>query len=115
MHDEALPHDGASQQESAEERLLHIEVIYALPNEQRIFKTIVIPEMVITDIIVHSGILDIYPEIDLTMNKVGVFGRQRKLDSLVHDGDRIEIYRPLTADPKEIRRQRVEKSRQEAK
>ncbi|MCC4799877.1 RnfH family protein [Enterovibrio norvegicus] len=91
------------------EKLLHIEVMYALPNEQRVFKAIVTPDMHVEDIIRHSGILDAYPEIDLAKNKVGVFSRLVKLDALVHDGDRIEIYRPLVADPKEIRRRRAER------
>ncbi|WP_407332329.1 RnfH family protein [Enterovibrio sp. 27052020O] len=99
----------------SDEKLLHIEVIYALPNEQRVFKAIVTPDMHVEDIIRHSGILDVYPEIDLKKNKVGVFSRLVKLDALVHDGDRIEIYRPLMADPKEIRRRRAERMKAEGK
>ena len=52
-----------------------------------------------------------YPEIDLTRNKVGIYGKLAKLDSLVRARDRIEIYRPLIADPKEIRRQRAEQGK----
>ncbi|STO58280.1 RnfH family protein [Grimontia hollisae] len=95
--------------------LLHIEVMYALPHEQRVFKAIVTPDTPVEEIIRHSGILDAYPEIDLKKNKVGVFSRLVKLDATVHDGDRIEIYRPLVADPKEIRRRRAERMKAEGK
>ncbi|KXF79749.1 RnfH family protein [Enterovibrio coralii] len=97
----------------SDEKLLHVEVVYALPQEQRVFKAIVTPDMHVEDIIRHSGVLEAYPEIDLKKNKVGVFSRLVKLDALVHDGDRIEIYRPLVADPKEIRRRRAERAKQE--
>lgn len=92
----------------SDETLLHIEVVYALPDEQPIFKTMVSPLMSVEMIIRHCGILDAYPQIDLQHNKVGVYGRQVKLEMLVEDGDRIEIYRPLLADPKDIRRRRAE-------
>jgi len=52
----------------------------------------------------HSGILSRFPEIDLQVQKVGIFGKLVKLDSTVEEGDRIEIYRPIIADPKTVRR-----------
>ena len=52
----------------------------------------------------HSGILSRFPEIDLQVQKVGIFGKLVKLDSTVKEGDRIEIYRPIIADPKTVRR-----------
>lgn len=52
----------------------------------------------------HSGILKRFPEIDLTAQKVGIFGRLVKLDAAVREGDRIEIYRPIVADPRTVRR-----------
>ena len=55
----------------------------------------------------HSGILDEFPEIRLSENKVGIFGKLAKLSATLRDGDRIEIYRALIADPKEVRRQRA--------
>lgn len=57
--------------------------------------------------ILQSGVLQIYHDIDLRNNKVGIFGRLAKLTDIVQEGDRIEIYRPLLADPKEIRRKRA--------
>jgi hypothetical protein len=56
----------------------------------------------------HSGVLQRFPEIDLNSQKVGVFGKLVKLDATVKEGDRIEIYRPIIADPKTVRRRLVE-------
>ncbi|MCE0493104.1 RnfH family protein [Vibrio salinus] len=100
---------------NAESDTIQVEVAYALPHEQRVISLVVESSMSVEDIIKQSGIIDVYPEIDLTKNKVGVFGRTVKLDSLVRNKDRIEIYRPLIADPKEIRRKRAEEARKKAK
>ncbi|CCO45922.1 conserved hypothetical protein [Vibrio nigripulchritudo SOn1] len=99
---------------SSEPNMIHVEVVYALPLEQRVITLAVEAEMTVKEIIEQSGVMDIYPEIDLAKNKVGVFSRNVKLDSTVMDKDRIEIYRPLLADPKEIRRKRAEQAKQEA-
>ncbi|WP_312157957.1 RnfH family protein, partial [Pantoea piersonii] len=60
--------------------------------------------------IVASGLLELRRDIDLSRNKVGVFSRPVKLGDTLQEGDRVEIYRPLIADPKELRRQRAERS-----
>ncbi len=99
---------------SIESDMIHVDVVYALPQEQRVLNLVVDKSMTVEEIIKTSGILSLYPEIDLKKNKVGVFSRNVKLDSTVRDRDRIEIYRPLLADPKEIRRKRVEQQRAEA-
>ncbi len=99
---------------SIESEMIHVDVVYALPQEQRVLNLVVDKSMTVEEIIKTSGILSLYPEIDLKENKVGVFSRNVKLDSTVRDRDRIEIYRPLLADPKEIRRKRVEQQRAEA-
>ncbi|UAB71157.1 RnfH family protein [Vibrio sp. SCSIO 43132] len=99
---------------SSEPNMIHVEVVYALPLEQRVITLAVEAEMTVKEIIEQSGVMDIYPEIDLAKNKVGVFSRNVKLDSTVTDKDRIEIYRPLLADPKEIRRKRAEQAKLEA-
>ncbi len=96
---------------STDSNLIHVEVVYALPNEQRVFALVVNKEMTVKAIIEKSGILTVYPEVDLDKNKVGVFSRNVKLDATVRDKDRIEIYRPLLADPKEIRRKRAEQAK----
>ncbi|EJN6827931.1 RnfH family protein [Vibrio cidicii] len=93
---------------SIEDEMIHVEVVYALPQEQRILKLVVKQQATVEEIIRQSGVLELYPEIDLSKNKVGVFSRMVKLDATVRDKDRIEIYRPLLADPKEIRRKRAE-------
>ncbi|OAM52776.1 RnfH family protein [Methylovorus sp. MM2] len=84
-----------------------VEVAYALPIEQVIIKTRIKEGATIEEAILASGILDRFKEIDLSVNKVGIFSKLSKLYGHVKDGDRIEIYRHLIADPKEIRRQRV--------
>ncbi|MDR9829434.1 RnfH family protein [Vibrio sp. FNV 38] len=96
---------------SIESEMIHVEVVYALPHEQRVFTLVVNNKMTVEAIIEQSGVMTLYPEIDLTQNKVGVFSRNIKLDSTVRDRDRIEIYRPLLADPKEIRRKRAEQAK----
>ncbi|CAH8189896.1 RnfH family protein [Vibrio aestuarianus] len=96
---------------SIESDMIHVEVVYALPHEQRVLNLVVDKNLNVQEIIEKSGVLELYPEIDLAKNKVGVFSRNVKLDALVRDRDRIEIYRPLLADPKEIRRKRAEQGR----
>lgn len=86
-----------------------VEVAYATPEIQRIFTVYVAPGSTIESAILCSGVLTIFPEIDLTQQKVGIFSKQKKLSDLVSDGDRIEIYRPLTIDPKDARRKRAGK------
>ena len=58
----------------------------------------------VKDAIERSGILKQFPEIDLEQQKVGVFGKVCKLDAVLADGDRVEIYRPIICDPKAVRR-----------
>ncbi|WP_318517623.1 RnfH family protein [Photobacterium leiognathi] len=95
----------------SDQSLIHVEVVYALPNVQRVLKLAVVADTPIQEIIEQSGILAMYPEIDLKKNKVGIYSRNVKLDSAAREGDRIEIYRPLVADPREIRRKRAEQAK----
>lgn len=94
--------------------MIHVEVVYALPTEQVVFKLAVKAEQTVQEIIQQSGVLERYPDIDLDVNKVGVFSRNIKLDATIRDKDRIEIYRPLLADPKEIRRKRADQAKKDA-
>ena len=96
---------------SIESEMIHVEVVYALPSEQRVVSLVVNKSATVEEIIRQSGILEIYPEVDLAKNKVGVYSRNVRLDATVRDRDRIEIYRPLLADPKEIRRKRAEQAK----
>lgn len=84
-----------------------IEVAYALPNQQLIIPVQVAPEANAEAAIQKSGILKKFPEIDLDVNQIGVFGKLIRLDTPLHNLDRVEIYRPLIADPKEVRKQRA--------
>ncbi|OIR17677.1 persistence and stress-resistance antitoxin PasI [mine drainage metagenome] len=84
-----------------------VEVAYALPNEQLIIPIKVSNGTTIEQAIKASGILAKFTEIDLAVNKVGVFGKLAKLDMPLRHLDRVEIYRSLIADPKEVRKQRV--------
>ncbi|HBO24912.1 MULTISPECIES: RnfH family protein [unclassified Providencia] len=94
---------------------LNIEVAYALPEKQFLLPVKVANGATIEDVIIASGILSLRADIDLKKNKVGIYSRPAKLGDLVQDGDRIEIYRPLLADPKELRRKRAEKSKETKK
>jgi putative ubiquitin-RnfH superfamily antitoxin RatB of RatAB toxin-antitoxin module len=84
-----------------------IEVCYALPARQELVTLQLEKDATVLQAIRASGLLARYPEIDLEINKVGVFAKLVKLDTPLRDHDRIEIYRPLIADPKEVRRQRA--------
>jgi putative ubiquitin-RnfH superfamily antitoxin RatB of RatAB toxin-antitoxin module len=84
-----------------------VEVAYALPKQQVVLPVKVAEGSTAEQAIQASGILARFPEIDLAENKVGVFGKLGKLDTVLREHDRVEIYRPLIADPKEVRRQRA--------
>lgn len=92
--------------------LIEVEVAYARPDTQVIIPVKVHTDATVEEAIRHSGILEAFPEIDLDRNKVGVFGKLAKLGATLRPGDRVEIYRPLIADPKEIRRQRAAEGKQ---
>lgn len=86
---------------------INIELIYPLPNEQQLLTFMVDSECNVEQAINLSEILQKYPQIDLNVNKVGIFSKAVKLDQVLREGDRIEIYRPLIADPKEIRKKKA--------
>lgn len=92
-----------------------VEVVYAYPERYFLKKLTLENPITIQNAIVQSGVLEKYTEIDLRQNKVGIFSRLAKLTDVVENGDRIEIYRPLIADPKEIRRKRAEEQAKENK
>ena len=87
-----------------------VEVAYALPQKQYLQRVTLEEGATVEQAILASGILTLRDDIDLTKNKVGIYSRPVKLQDVVQDGDRVEIYRPLIADPKELRRQRAVKS-----
>ncbi|PPD33998.1 MAG: RnfH family protein [Methylomonas sp.] len=89
--------------------LISVEVAYAKPDRQNIISLILPIDSTAQQAILASGILQQFPEIDLSLQKIGIFGQACKLDKPLTDGDRIEIYRPLQQHPMEARRYRVSK------
>ena len=86
---------------------INVEVAYALPSEQSLFVVQVLEGTEIKEVITQSKILEEYPELEVDKLEVGIFGKMAKLNQKVRDRDRIEIYRPLIADPKEVRKRRA--------
>ena len=84
-----------------------VEVVYALPLEQDTTEVVVPSDAPIRLAIERSGVLERHAEIELHAARIGVWGRRAELGQALRDGDRVEIYRPLQADPKEIRRARA--------
>jgi len=94
---------------------IQVEVVYGLPHKQKLLSVPVNMGATVEDVIIDSGILALFSEIDLTENKVGIWNKAVKLSQIVEDLDRIEIYRPLLADPKEVRKRRAEKAKLEGR
>ena len=94
---------------------IHIEVVYGLPHKQKLLSLPVNEGTTVEQAIIESGILSLFPEIDLKENKVGIWNKAVKLSTVLEDCDRIEIYRPLIADPKEVRKRRAEKAKLEGR
>lgn len=91
---------------------IKVEVAYATPEKQRIVSVDVLPGTMAYDAVVQSGIDKIFPEIEMANAKMGLFGKAIQPKSqVVEAGDRIEIYRPLKADPKASRAARAEKAK----
>ena len=88
-----------------------VDIAYALPEEQVIISIKVPTIFNVQQAIEKSGIQKKFPSIDLSKNKVGIFGKKTTLDHVLKNRDRIEIYRPLILDPKEMRRKRAEKKK----
>ena len=86
---------------------INVEVAYALPEKQLIIPVNVDEGTTIGGAIVQSGIMMEFPELDVEHSDVGIFGKAAKMTTVLADGDRVEIYRPLIADPKEVRRKRA--------
>lgn len=87
--------------------MMRVEVVYASVDKESLLEVSLKEHATVRDAIHLSGILELYPEIDLDQNAVGVFSEKVTLSTRLNNGDRIEIYRPLTIDPKEARRLRA--------
>ncbi|MBI2311711.1 MAG: RnfH family protein [Betaproteobacteria bacterium] len=90
---------------------IRIEVAYALPEAQTVIQVTVPPGTSVRAAVEASGLLQKHPDIDLETNKLGIYGKLVKPDTVLRDRDRVEIYRPLKADPKEVRRKRAEEGK----
>lgn len=88
-----------------------VEVAYAVPAKQTILSLDVPAGTTAIEAVRASGILTQFPEIDLASSKIGIFGKAVAPDTVLRAHDRVEIYRPLLADPKEVRRRRAEASK----
>ena len=86
---------------------INVEVAYAIPEKQIIRAVNVDAGTTIGAAIVQSGIMMDYPDLELEDAKVGIFGKAASMTAVLSDGDRVEVYRPLIADPKEVRRKRA--------
>ncbi|MCB1956970.1 MAG: RnfH family protein [Rhodocyclaceae bacterium] len=87
---------------------IEVEVVYAQKARQEVVRLRLVEGATVKQAIDASGLLQRHPEIEVGKgNKVGIFAKLTKLDATLHDKDRVEIYRPLIADPKEVRRKRA--------
>jgi len=97
--------------------LISVEVAYALPHQQKIIALLVEPGTTALQAVERSGITKFFPEINIVDVKLGIFGQSlgnkgenTAASHILHQGDRVEIYRPLICDPKDARRKRAEKN-----
>lgn len=96
---------------AAADRPIKVEVVYALPDAQALIEVEIAPGATAWQAVTQSGILQRFPQIDPAGRKLGIFGQPVSPDAVLKDGDRVEIYRPLAADPKEVRRRRAKRKR----
>ena len=87
--------------------MITVEVVYALPKEQTLLSFEAEEGISAKDAILQSGILEQYPDLDIEKMDIGLFGKMKKMTEVLRDKDRVEIYRPLIADPKEVRKRRA--------
>ncbi len=94
--------------ERSDHDTIPVEVAYALPEHQEIIALRVEPGTTAEQAILRSGILEHFPGLELTpKSKIGIFSKPCRLDTVLREHDRVEIYRPLLADPKEVRKRRA--------
>ena len=91
----------------AEAEMINVEVCYAMTDKQDVVRVKLAVGANLEQALTASGLLAKYPEIDVKKNKFGIWNKLSKLDAALRDKDRVEIYRPLIADPKEVRKQRA--------
>lgn len=89
------------------ENKMNVEVVYARRERQELVRVQLPEGATVRQAVEASGLLEKHPELDLAQNKLGIFSKLSKPDTVLRDRDRVEIYRPLIADPKEVRKQRA--------
>jgi putative ubiquitin-RnfH superfamily antitoxin RatB of RatAB toxin-antitoxin module len=94
-----------------EVKMIHVQVCYATKEKVCKLDLQVAEQSDIFQVIRQSRILENFPEIDLDRNRIGIFGKLKTISDMVREGDRVEIYRALSADPMEARRRRARKKR----
>lgn len=87
----------------------NVQVCYATPDCEILLDLLVVDGTTVHQAISQSGILERYRDIDLTVCRVGIYGKLKTLETPLREHDRVEIYRPLIADPKDTRRRRAKK------
>jgi len=92
---------------ASEAEALQVYVVYATPKDEFIHPMRVAPGTTIGQAIEGSGVLSRFPEINLVTQPVGIYGKKKTLDTVLRERDRVELYRPLVADPKDSRRRRA--------
>ncbi|MBP7664809.1 MAG: RnfH family protein [Shewanella sp.] len=92
-----------------------VDVVYALPTQQKVISVNVNPGTSAIEVVRLSNIVSFFPEIDLETVKLGVFSNVVKHDQVILPGQRVEIYRSLIADPKDVRRRRADKAKDEGR
>lgn len=98
-----------------------VEVAYALPDRQKIVELLVEPGTTAFVAVQKSRITDYFPDLEIENAKMGIFGQalgtkglKPPKEHVLQPGERVEIYRPLQSDPKEVRRRRAEKAKQQS-
>lgn len=91
----------------ADDDTIRVEVVAALPERQELVELDLVAGATVMDAVNASGLADRFPEIAIDPGRLGIFGKLRPPEHELRDGDRVEIYRPLKVDPKEVRRQRA--------
>jgi len=84
-----------------------VEVVYARDDRQSLISLEVKEGTTLKEAIELSGILETYKQIDLSKDRLGIFSKFATLDTVLREKDRVEIYRPLIADPKKVRKERA--------
>jgi putative ubiquitin-RnfH superfamily antitoxin RatB of RatAB toxin-antitoxin module len=90
---------------------IQVEVVYALPGEQTVIPLALAPGACVQDALDAAGIFDRHPQLDARGCVVGIWGRVVDRSQALREGDRVEVYRPLQADPKQVRRARAAQER----